>query len=200
MGIYDTKVKERLGDKTYNAILECVINGQISNQKLTDFAQQLGQSISGNQSRRDKCDEAAMREVLSDWWNVKLFKLGQNEALDKLIEVFKTRPVYLPPLANRLSEFRRCNLSQSSEVQAKIDTEKRTVAGTSSATSAPLAQSLPEEEVQSPKLPLSKIMERAITSEEREDRKFAFKLKTYYIFFIRFCSPPCIQAWVRKKV
>ena len=39
--------------------------------------------------------------------------------------------------------------------------------------SSPLAQSLPEEEVQDPELALSKIMERAITSKELGECKFA---------------------------
>ena len=109
MGLYDKEVKERLGDETYNAILEYVIKGQISNQKLTDFAQQLGQSISGNQSRWGKCDEAAMREVLSDWWNESLFELEQHKALDMLEKIFDTRPVFLRPLAKQLRGFRQCS-------------------------------------------------------------------------------------------
>ena len=95
------------------------------------------------------CAMSAMRAVLSDWWNASLFEMETNDALKMLIKVFDEQPVFLRPLARQISDIHKCN----SEIYK------------------PTAESK--------KLPLSKIMEEAITS-SNQDRKCK---STYFIFF-----------------
>ena len=47
-------------------------------------------------------DESELRNILSDWWNHELFNLDQTAALGRLVSIFESPSVYLPPVAANL--------------------------------------------------------------------------------------------------
>ena len=65
MGNYDNEVIEKIGKKAWDIVLGAVSRGNIDKQIMLDFARQLSSKIGGKHSRRGKCDEAEMREILS---------------------------------------------------------------------------------------------------------------------------------------
>ena len=67
MGQYGREVKEILGEEVVKMILDAVESAEITKQMMEDIAQGLGPKVSGGHSRRDTCDSAEMRKILSDW-------------------------------------------------------------------------------------------------------------------------------------
>ena len=49
------------------------------------------------------CDDFEMREILSDWWDQKLYELDQSEALNKISDILNSPVVNLPSVASKLS-------------------------------------------------------------------------------------------------
>lgn len=134
MGIHDSKVSEKLGREIVGALSTEVDRGSIGSQKMADLASQLNsdnnEKVSGNHLRRmekgDKCDQAELRNILSDWWQQSLFDMDKSEAIDKLTDIFDSDPVDVRPLAKRLREIKE---SENAEVQKDIVGDEPHAAG-----------------------------------------------------------------------
>ena len=75
---------------------------------MTDISQALDPTVGGNHSRRVNaifwaCSDFEMREILSDWWDQKLYELDQSDALKKISDILKSPEVNLPSVASELS-------------------------------------------------------------------------------------------------
>ena len=112
MQAYDRDVKEKLGTDAYGLILREVDSGVICHQKMRDIAEGLYPAevkIVGNHQRRisakgGKSDSHEMRSILSDWWLLgDLHEISKEEALQRLVMVFREEPVMLKPLATALA-------------------------------------------------------------------------------------------------
>ena len=101
MGEYDDEVKKALTKGPYDAILEAVRYNHIDPQRMKDIAKLLHPSIRGSHKKRERCCEAEMRRILSEWWNLELYKLSKKEALEKLND----DTVNMRPLANKIQKF-----------------------------------------------------------------------------------------------
>ena len=104
MGQYDDEVKGVIGRGPYDAILEAVTNGHIDSQKMEDIARLLDPKIRGSHKKRDGCCEAEMRRMLSEWWNLELYNLSTESALEKLVRIFNDETVNMRPLANKIKK------------------------------------------------------------------------------------------------
>ena len=107
MGINDAEVIEVLGQENWDFLLENVSSGIINAQHLADVSAQLHKTVGGNHLRRVQdmkkpSDESELRNILSDWWNHELFNLDQTAALRRLVSIFESPSVYLPPVAANL--------------------------------------------------------------------------------------------------
>ena len=92
-------------------ILCDVDSGVICDQKMRDIAKGLHPAVKivGNHQRRIlggcKCDAHEMRSILSDWWLFgDLHEIAKEEALQRLVMVFREDPVTLKPLATELAK------------------------------------------------------------------------------------------------
>ena len=108
MGKNDYLVKERLGQKAWEILIEKTKDGTITSQHMKDLSQFLDSTVGGNHSRRvndqkKSCDDFEMREILSDWWDQKLYKLDQRQALNKISDILNSPEVNLPSVASKLS-------------------------------------------------------------------------------------------------
>ena len=108
MGKNDYLVKEKLGQKAWEILIEKTKDGTITSQHMKDLSQFLDSTVGGNHSRRvndqkKSCDDFEMREILSDWWDQKLYKLDQSEALNKISDILNSPEVNLPSVASKLS-------------------------------------------------------------------------------------------------
>ena len=112
MQAYDRNVKEKLGTDAYRLILREVDSGVICDQKMRDIAKGLYPAevkIVGNHQRRIlggcKSDAHEMRSILSDWWLFgDLHEISKEQALQRLVMVFREEPVTLKPLATGLAK------------------------------------------------------------------------------------------------
>ena len=111
MQAYDRNVKEKLGTDAYRLILHEVDSGVICDQKMRDIAKGLHPAVKivGNHHRRilggGKCDAHEMRSILSNWWLFgDLHEIAKEEALQRLVMVFREDPVTLKPLATELAK------------------------------------------------------------------------------------------------
>ena len=105
-------VERLLGRDTLARILNYVISGNLSDQKIKDFAQRLGSDpesniLFGNHTTRVGRDRERgkgeeVREVLSDWWNQELHAMTKEDAIGRLVEVFTKIGAH--PLAKHLKE------------------------------------------------------------------------------------------------
>ena len=111
MQAYDRDVKEKLGTDAYSLILREVDSGVICHQKMRDIAKGVHPEVKivGNHLRRisdgGKSDSYEMRSILSDWWLFgDLHEISKEEALQRLVMVFREEPVTLKPLATALAK------------------------------------------------------------------------------------------------
>ena len=101
----DKGVREIIGPKNVDFILEEVDDGTIDSQKMWDFADKLGPTIGGNHKRRVEkrpSDQAEMRRILSDWYEEELYDMNQAEAVLVLADIFAHDDIKLFPLAHEL--------------------------------------------------------------------------------------------------
>ena len=108
MGRYDERVKESLGIEAWNILIEEAKEGSITGQHMRDISQALHSTVGKNHRRRVEekgvmCDDFELREVLSDWWEQKLFQLDRKAALQKISDILRGPDVDLPPVASKLS-------------------------------------------------------------------------------------------------
>ena len=102
MGLHDDKVNGKLGENVVSLILEEVRSGSINNQKMIDFAQALSKKIGGNHTKRNKSDDAEMRNILSDWWEEDLYSesMTRENAKQTLVGIFSHDNISLNHLAD----------------------------------------------------------------------------------------------------
>ena len=103
----DQRVREIIGPKNVDFILEDVDEGTIDGQRMWDLAYKLGQTIGGNHKRRVEVerrpsDQAEMRRILSDWYEGELYDMNQAEAVLVLSDIFAHDDIKLFPLAQEL--------------------------------------------------------------------------------------------------
>ena len=106
-------------------------------QQMKDFAQRLKpETIGGRHKSRSRSDDAAMRDILSDWWNLGDFhKMTREEAVTNLVTILRDATISLKPLATNMEN---------------IIWKKSNVSEEQSASSSPLS-SLPPFETNSPR-------------------------------------------------
>ena len=109
MGLYDREVKQILGIGIWDAIMKEVRRGAIGDYHMRDIAALLGDEIRGNHIRRMNknhrfCDEVEMREILSDWYKLDLFRYDSKRAIGELKKIFNHSSVNLPQMASVLEE------------------------------------------------------------------------------------------------
>ena len=104
-----SKAEDKIGKKVMRSILDEVETDSINAQKMKDIAKSLHQSIGGAHSKRMNktgtlSDDAEMRNIFSDWWEMELFNVAmtRQEAITKLVEIFESSDVNLRPLAATL--------------------------------------------------------------------------------------------------
>ena len=120
MGNHDPEVRGRLGEDAVKLILAEVSRGNIDTQKMMDIAQRLGEKVGGNHKRREKNDEAEMRNILSDWWLCgDLCKKTKVESLEQLVELFSSDDICLKPISNDLQIMLEA-AKESNKVSSKI--------------------------------------------------------------------------------
>ena len=108
MGRYDERVKEIWGIEAWNILIEEAKEGSITAQHMRDISQALHPAVGKNHRRRVEekgvmCDDFELREVLSDWWEQKLFQLDRKVALQKISGILRGPDVDLPSVASKLS-------------------------------------------------------------------------------------------------
>ena len=116
---YMSEVEKKLGKEVVNTMQNSALSGEISEDKMGMIALELGKheeserpnTIFGNhnQKARNKNikSDTALREILCDWWSDQLYDISHEEAIDKLIQVFKEDSIGLRPLAKKLKEIER---------------------------------------------------------------------------------------------
>ena len=105
MGKFDEKVKTVLGAEAFTILCSAATEDKIDEQKMNDISQQLDPKVGGKHRKRIKekggqSDNAGMREVLSDWYEVGgLSLLSRDQALDKIASILEGSEVDLCPIA-----------------------------------------------------------------------------------------------------
>ena len=103
----EADVAEKITQEAWNLILEYTESASIDDQKMTDFAYLLGQSIGGGHRQRKGEGVPGMRAILVDWLTRgNLTNLDTIQALDVLIDIFEGRAVPLKPLAKELNKIK----------------------------------------------------------------------------------------------
>ena len=109
MAVDDKEVEEILGSKCWSLLLGYVKNGRISKQNFEDISRLLSDGLTdsrilGNHLRRNACDEAEWRKMLTDWYNEELYDLDRNAAVEKLARILKHPSVNLRVLAKKVEQ------------------------------------------------------------------------------------------------
>ena len=108
MGKFDEKVKTVLGAVAFTILCSAATEDKIDEQKMNDISQQLDPKVGGKHRKRIKekggqSDNAGMREVLSDWYEVGgLSLLNSDQALEKIASILESSEVDLCPIASEL--------------------------------------------------------------------------------------------------
>ena len=108
MGKFDEKVKTVLGAEAFTILCSAATEDKIDEQKMKDISQQLDPKVEGRHRKRinekgGQSDNAGMREVLSDWYEVGgLSQLSRDQALDKIASILESSEVDLCPIASEL--------------------------------------------------------------------------------------------------
>ena len=110
MGRNTKSVREALGKEAWDILIEKTEDGSISAQHMKDISSALHPRVGGNHSRRVTeqkvtCDGSEMRAILSDWWDLELFNLNQEEALRKISHILSNPDVNLPSIASKLKPY-----------------------------------------------------------------------------------------------
>ena len=95
----DRDIEDRLGEIFVSKILDHADEGHFEDSDLMYIARKLGETsegpnkMIGNHKRRMKDKpphRIEMRNILSDFWNVKLYDLERGDGRDVLIQIFKS--------------------------------------------------------------------------------------------------------------
>ena len=105
-------VKKRIGKECWDLIMGSVDSGTLYDQKMKDLAFGLGQKIGRNhQARVEKVgillpDQRELIRIFGDWWESKdgLETMSRQEAIQRLIELFRDRNIGLYPLVKDLED------------------------------------------------------------------------------------------------
>ena len=108
--LYDAKVKAILGVDIWQRLQRSVGNGEIDAHRMQDIAYKLHEEVGGGHLRRmgpgmkGVPDWFEFREILGHWYQVELFEFEENreEAVEKLVSIFKSEEVGLLSLAMQL--------------------------------------------------------------------------------------------------
>ena len=114
MAVHRKEVIGIIGEDTWDLVMDSVRSGRMSSQQIKDTAFCLGKQVGGKHKLRmdagGKCDDAEMREILSDWYEVDIFSLegtedAKEKALKKLMSVFENKDITLQFLTFKLNTF-----------------------------------------------------------------------------------------------
>ena len=108
-------VEEKLGANIVKLMLDSARNGDISDEQMSSIAEKLGRDLDGPnvifgghklRFERDKHakSDTLLKGIFSDWWNKQLYDLPYEEALSKLLNIFRDPDVDLRPLAKKLMD------------------------------------------------------------------------------------------------
>ena len=122
------QVEERLGKGAVKLLLDSARNGDISDDQMDSIADLLGRqpgepnNVFGRHRQRmerdrDKDKHVMLKYILCDWWQVHLFDLTSEKALEKIVKVCQDSNVALLPLAKALKGTRQAQ--SKSEVLQK---------------------------------------------------------------------------------
>ena len=106
MGLYDSKAEKILGVTALTMLCTAASEHRIDEQKMKEISKKLHPKVGGAHLKRGgKSDEAEMREVISDWYQLGgLCDLNWDGALGKLVDILEDATVNLRPLAKDLRQ------------------------------------------------------------------------------------------------
>ena len=93
--IYDKDVKQKLGEKLYQRVLDAVKSDKIDDRKIHDFASAWSPTIRGNHIKRTrekqiKSDIYEMKQVLSDCYADFMYDMSQKDAQERVIDILES--------------------------------------------------------------------------------------------------------------
>ena len=103
---YLPDVKNVLGDKVVNAMINFSLTEKFPSEKLSIFAQYLSENMTiyGNHKRGNKDGADGLIAILCDWYSEELFDLPSDDALEKLITVLERADINVKPLTAEIKE------------------------------------------------------------------------------------------------
>ena len=106
MGKYDEDVTKKIGNKELRLILEAVRVGHIDATQMQDISRKLDGWVGGNHQRRGGADETEFRNMLSDWYQNKIYEdeWDRGAVLTEIIKILKDPSLSLNPLAGVLEQ------------------------------------------------------------------------------------------------
>ena len=106
MGKYDSEVQTILGLTVLTLLCTAASEDKIDGQKMKGISVKLRHEVGGKHRKRGgRSDEAEMREVLSDWYELGgLCDLNRDGALGRLVDTLEDSTVNLRPLAKELRQ------------------------------------------------------------------------------------------------
>ena len=123
--IYDKDVKQKLGEKLYQRILDAVQADKIDDQKIHDFAAAWSPTICGGHIKRTrekqiKSDIYEMKQILSDCYADFMYDMSPEDAQKRVIDILESdcdlKSLNLrPTLDSQIGEFVEESNSSSSE-------------------------------------------------------------------------------------
>ena len=96
---------EILGHKPLSLVQEEVDTNEIDENRLRHIAEGLSSKVGGNhKKRKEKCDNFEVSAIFRDWYEDEMYKMTRHEALEKLMNVVREKPVAFPRLATELEK------------------------------------------------------------------------------------------------
>ena len=114
MSEYEKEAKKILGGRVFRLLCDAASEDKINDQKLKDISYRLHGRVGGNHQKRGRVSsESELRAVISDWYQLEMFDMTRETALNKLVEIFEDPSVNLKPLAKDINDLQRATVEVS---------------------------------------------------------------------------------------
>ena len=108
MSKYEKEARKKLGGQVFRLLCDAAIEDKIDDQKLEDISYRLHGTVGGNHRKRGRgSSESEFRAVISDWYQVEMFDMTRETALNKLVKILEDPSVNLKPLAKDINDLQR---------------------------------------------------------------------------------------------
>ena len=108
MSEYENEAKKILGARVFRLLCDAASEDKINDQKLKDISYRLHGRVGGNHQKRGRgSSESELRAVISDWYQVEMFDMTRETALNKLVKILEDPSVNLKPLAKDINDLQR---------------------------------------------------------------------------------------------